>query len=591
MIKAKELKEKFIRFFGERNHKQIPSAPLVPENDPTTLFISAGMHPLVPYLLGEPHPLGKRLCSIQKCLRTGDIEAVGDTYHHTFFEMLGNWSLGDYWKEEMIPWSFEFLTKWLNIPPEKIFVTCFAGDKDAPRDEETAILWKKVGVSESRIFFLGKEGNWWGPAGQTGPCGPDTEMFFDTGKEKCSSNCQPGCSCGKYIEIWNDVFMEYEKKKTEDGFRFFPLKQKNIDTGMGVERTISVLNGIFDDYQTEIFLPIIQTIEEISAKNYQESAKPMRIIADHLRAAVFAIGDGVTPSNTEQGYVVRRLIRRAVRFGKTLGIEKKLSLPIAEKIISLEQEAHPELSEKKQTILEQLDLEENKFSNTLSRGLKEFEKIIRKSDEKRLIKGEQAFFLYETYGFPFELIKEMAKENGWEVEEEGFQKSFEEHQAQSRKGAEKKFAGGLADHSEIVTKYHTATHLLHQALRDVLGNHVHQAGSNITSERLRFDFTHPQKLTPQQIQEIEKIINQKIQENLPVKMEKMTLEEARKKGALAFFEEKYGELVKVYFIGEYSKEVCGGPHVNSTGEIGKIKIIKEEACGSGKRRVYLKLDN
>jgi len=595
---ADELRKKFIDFFVQKGHREIPSASLIPENDPTTLFISAGMHPLVPYLLGEPHPLGKRLCSVQKCLRTGDIESVGDTYHHTFFEMLGNWSLGDYWKEEMIAWSFEFLTKVLEIPAEKISVTCFAGDKDVPKDEETALLWQKVGIPRSRIYFLGKEDNWWGPAGKTGPCGPDTEMFYDTGKPKCGSDCRPGCSCGKYIEIWNDVFMEYEKRRTEDGgqktedeYRFVPLKQRNIDTGMGVERTLAVLNGLDDDYRTELFWPIIQKIEGISGKSYkdEENQKPMRVIADHLRAAVFVLAEGIVPANVEQGYVLRRLIRRAVRFGKTLGVEKRFAAEVAEEVIKVMGEVYPEVVTHKEKIEEELKKEEERFSKTLSRGIREFEKLVQEQGIEGKISGEGAFFLYETYGFPLELTMEMAKEKGLTLVEEEFKKAFKEHQQKSRVGAEKKFAGGLADHSKIATKYHTTTHLLHQALREVLGDGVHQVGSNITAERLRFDFTYPNKLTQEQLEQVESIVNQKIVENLPVTVKTMTLEQAKNEGALAFFEQKYGEVVKVYSLGDYSKEVCGGPHVSSTGEIGKIKIIKEESCGAGKRRIYIKL--
>lgn len=589
MMTTKILKEKFINFFLKKGHRQIPSAPLIPENDPTTLFISAGMHPLVPYLLGEPHPLGKRLCNVQKCLRTGDIDSVGDTYHHTFFEMLGNWSLGDYWKEEMIPWSFEFLTKELDIPPERIFVTCFAGDSLVPKDEETASLWKKVGIPSERIYFLGKEDNWWGPAGQTGPCGPDTEMFFDTGKEKCSSSCRPGCRCGKFIEIWNDVFMQYNKqfkKGSQTEFEFLPLSQKNIDTGMGVERTTAVLSGHFDDYQTDVFLPIIEKIQEISGKNYQEEQfqKSQRIIADHLRAAVFILADGIEPSNTEQGYVLRRLIRRSIRFARNLNKDGQFCWKIGEVVIKTMGGSYPELLANQEKIKTELIREEERFSQTLGKGLKEFNKILQNNPQK--ITGQQAFFLYETYGFPLELTEELAQEKNLSVDKEEFQKALAEHQEKSRLGAEKKFSGGLADFSEITTRYHTATHLLHQALRDVLGEHVRQAGSNITSERLRFDFTHPEKLTPEQIKKVEEIVNQKIEADLPVRMEILPLSEAKAKGALAFFDQKYGEKVKVYSIGDYSKEVCGGPHVSSTKQIGRIKIIKEESCGAGKRRLY-----
>ncbi len=590
---APELREKFIEFFIEKGHKEIPSASLIPENDPTTLFISAGMHPLVPYLLGEVHPLGKRLCSVQKCLRTGDIESVGDSFHQTFFEMLGNWSLDDYWKEQMIPWSFEFLTKVLNIPVEKISVTCFAGDSDAPKDEETALLWEKTGIPKSRIYFLGKSDNWWGPAGKTGPCGPDTEMFFDTGKRACGADCRPGCSCGKYFEIWNDVFMQYNKTA---GGKFEPLKQRNIDTGFGVERNLTVLNGLDDSYRNELFWPIIQEIEKASGNSYEteENKRPMRVIADHIRASVFVIAEGIIPSNTEQGYVLRRLIRRSIRFGREIGIQEPFTSKVASEVIKIMGSVYPEIKNKETVITEELSVEENKFSQTIAKGLKEFSKFF---DKNKSLCGADAFFLYESYGFPLELTCELAAEKGCFINQEEYKKALEQHQQKSRTGAEKKFAGGLADQGVITTKYHTVTHLLHQALRDALGENVHQAGSNITAERLRFDFTYPEKLTEEQIRKVENIINQKISENLPVKMEIMSLEQAKNSGALAFFEQKYGEQVKVYSIGDpsassgqaYSKEICGGPHVSTTGRIGRIIIYKEESCGAGKRRVYIKL--
>ncbi|PIS14599.1 alanine--tRNA ligase [Candidatus Shapirobacteria bacterium CG09_land_8_20_14_0_10_39_12] len=585
---AKELRQKFISFFLGKGHKEIPSASLIPENDPSTLFISAGMHPLVPYLLGEPHPLGKRLCSVQKCLRTVDIDNVGDGFHHTFFEMLGNWSLGDYWKEEMIFLSFEFLTRVLDIPSEKLSVTCFIGDDDAPRDDETALLWEKVGIPKERIYFLDKKDNWWGPAGKTGPCGPDSEMFFDTGREKCASECQPGCSCGKYIEIWNDVFMQYNKNAQG---KYEPLKQKNIDTGMGVERTTAVTSGFMDDdYQTELFWPAIEEIEKLSQKDYEKEAnkKSMRIIVDHLRTAVFVLADGVIPSNTEQGYILRRLTRRAVRFGKRLGIEGQFTGRVAETVIKTMGDVYPEIVLAKDKILTELSLEEDRFLKTLQNGLKQFNDFV---DKNKILTGKDAFFLYETYGFPLELTVEMAKEKRLTVDENEFNKALLEHQEKSRLGAEKKFAGGLADHSEASARYHTATHLLHQALREVLGEEVHQSGSNITVERLRFDFSYSQKPIDEQIKRVEVLVNQKIKENLAVTMEIMSLEEAKKQKTLAFFEQKYGEQVKVYHIGNYSKEVCGGPHVSSTGEIGEIKIIKEESCGAGKRRIYAKIIN
>jgi len=586
-MKASELRQKYFDFFIKRGHRLIPSAPLIPENDPTALFISAGMHPLVPYLLGESHPLGKRLCSVQKCLRTNDIDSIGDTFHQTFFEMLGNWSLGDYWKETMIPWSFEFLTKNLGIPSQKISVTCFAGDQDAPRDEESELLWIKVGIPKERIYFLGKEDNWWGPVGKTGPCGPDSEMFFDTGKEKCGRNCQPGCQCGKFFEIWNDVFMQYNKTS---GSRFEPLEQKNIDTGMGVERTISVLSGQSDCYENDLLAPLILKIEEISQKKYKDETnkKPMRIIADHLRAATFLFSDGVMPGNVEQGYVLRRLIRRSIRYGRALQLNELFSAQVAEAVIGVMGDVYPELLLKKQIILKELSKEEEKFSQTLSRGIKEFERLISRNQK---ISGKEAFFLYETYGFPWELTSEMAKEKGVPVSEEEFKKAALQHQEKSRMGSEKKFSGGLADHSEQVIKYHTATHLLHAALRKVLGEAVHQIGSNLTGERLRFDFTYPKKLTEAEIEQVENLVNQQILADLPVKMEIMTVSEAKNAGALAFFEQKYGGKVKVYYLGNFSKEVCGGPHVQHTGEIGKIKIFKEEAVGIGKRRIYAKVVN
>jgi len=579
---ARELREKFINFFVEKGHKKIPSASLIPENDSSTLFISAGMHPLVPYLLGEPHPLGRRLCSIQKCLRTVDIDAVGDAYHHTFFEMMGNWSLGDYWKEEIIQASFEFLTKILNISAEKISVTCFAGDKDSPKDEETALVWGTVGIPGERIYFLGKEDNWWGPAGETGPCGPDSEMFYDTGKQKCGSDCRPGCSCGKYIEIWNDVFMMYNK--TAEG-NFVPLKQRNIDTGMGVERTLAVLDGHFDDYRTELFWPIIEQLElrlKVKYNSNNEITRSLRIIADHLKASVFLISDGVRSSNKLQGYILRRLLRRSA--SKAFSINKDFDSKDFKSLVQIIISIYPNYFKEtnSEEIAMEVSLEIRKFRSTIERGFKEIEKYT-------TITGKIAFDLYQTYGFPLEVTRELAEEKGQIINEDEFRSEFRKHQELSRTASSGMFKGGLQDHSEIATKYHTATHLLHQALRDVLGDQVHQVGSNITAERLRFDFTYPEKLTNEQIKKVEDLVNEKIKENLAVKMETMSLEEARKKGALAFFEQKYGEQVKVYSIDNYSMEVCGGPHVNSTGEIGKVKIIKEESCGAGKRRIYATL--
>lgn len=579
---AKELRKKYIDFFVKKGHKEIPSASLVPENDPTALFTSAGMHPLIPYLLGEPHPLGKRLVDVQKCLRVNDIESVGDSFHHTFLEMLGNWSLGDYWKKEAIGWSFEFLTKELNLEPERLSVTCFAGDKDAPKDEESAKAWFSLGIAKERIYFLGKEDNWWGPVGETGPCGPDTEMFYDTGKQACSSKCQPGCLCGKYFEIWNDVFMEFNR--TKEG-KYEPLKQQNVDTGMGVERTVAVLQGKDDNYETELFTSMIQIIEELSGCQYEkrEFKKPMRIIADHLRAATFVVADGVIPSNKDQGYILRRLIRRAVRYGRMLRITESFTAKIAEVLVETMKTQYPELKKTEKQIFEILATEEKKFRATLERGLKEIERY-------KTLDGKIAFYLYETYGFPLEMTQEIAQEKGQKVSKEVFEKEFKKHQQASRQGAQKKFGGGLADHSEKVTKLHTVTHLLHQALRESLGSHVKQVGSNITPERLRFDFTHSQKLTATQIAKIERLVNEKISQNLSVKMEIMSLDQAKKKGALAFFDKKYGEKIKVYSIGNFSKEVCGGPHVDFTGVLGQFKIIKEESAGAGVRRFYAILD-
>ncbi|MFZ5365718.1 MAG: alanine--tRNA ligase [Patescibacteria group bacterium] len=618
---AKELKQKYLDFFAKKGHRVIPNASLIPENDPTALFISAGMHPLVPYLLGEPHPFGERLCSVQRCLRTDDIDKVGNTVHHTFFEMLGNWSLGDpaspdgigqggYWKKEAIQWSFEFLTgkEWLGIDKNKLAISVFAGDNDAPFDKESYDIWVSLGISDTRIAKLPKKNNWWGPAGKTGPCGPDTEMFVWVGKDEAPKTFNPDDV--SWVEIWNDVFMEYEKKlkikneklknenAREKDFEYVFLKQKNVDTGMGVERTVAVLGGLDDDYQTELFKPIIQSIEVLSGKNYEqeENQKPMRIIADHLRAATFLISDGVTPSNVEQGYVLRRLIRRAVRFGRTLSAKGgqliKLFTPnAAETVIQTMKGEYPELEKKKNQILETLTLEEEKFKKTLERGLKEIEKC-------KKLDGKIAFYLYETYGFPLEMIEEIVQERGQKIDKKAFEEEFKKHQETSRVGAEKKFAGGLADHSEKVTKLHTATHLLHSALRKILGEHVKQSGSNITAERLRFDFPNPRKLTEKELKDTEELVNQKIKENLPVEMEMMTLEQAKEKGAMAEFEKKYGEKVKVYSIGDpsvgsgqvFSVEVCGGPHVDFTGRLGRFKIIKEGSAGAGIRRIYATLD-
>ncbi len=580
-MKAAELRKLYLDFFRSRGHAVIPSASLIPENDPTVLFTAAGMHPLVPYLLGQPHPLGKKLADTQKCLRTDDIEEVGDPSHLTFFEMLGNWSLGDYFKEEAISMSFEFLTgsKYLAIPLEKISVTCFAGDSDAPRDNESAKAWEKLGIPKERIYFNPKKDNWWGPAGLTGPCGPDTEMFVDTGKEKCSANCRPGCPCGKYFEIWNDVFMEYEK--TVDG-KFPKLAQQNVDTGMGLERTAAILQGKSTVFETELFSPIMEKLQEL-ANNYD--ARSARIIADHLRAATFVLGDdkAVAPSNVEQGYILRRLIRRAIRHGRMMGIEGNFCGEIAKQVVSINSGQWPELSRNSKFIYSQMEAEEERFGRTLERGLHEFGKIFSLSPS---VSGKDAFLLFQSYGFPLEMTQELAKEKGGKVDAAAFNSEFQKHQETSRVGAEKKFKSGLADQSETTVKLHTATHLLHAALRMVLGPHVMQKGSNITPERLRFDFTHPEKMTPEQVKKVEDLVNMQIGRFLPVKREEMTLEQAQKSGALAFFSEKYEKgKVSVYSAGDFSKEVCAGPHVDNTGKLGKFRILKEEAVSAGVRRI------
>lgn len=604
---GEELRKKYLEFFVSKKHHVLPSARLVPDNDPTALFINSGMHPLVPYLLGQPHPLGTRLTSVQKCIRTDDINEVGDDTHLTFFEMLGNWSLGDYFKKDAINWSFEFLTdkKWLGLDPQKLYVSVFAGDATLPLDEESITIWKEVfkkagikaevgnvqkGVTgNSRIFPYDRKKNWWGPAGQTGPCGPDSEMFYFTGKSHTINFgpvCHPNCDCGRFVEIWNDVFMQFNKKA--DGTLEL-LKQKNVDTGLGLEREVMILEEKESVFDTELFANIIHQIEVVSGKLYTEQSykKPIRIIADHLRAAVFVMADGVVPANKEQGSIVRRLIRRAIRFSRQLGIEKLFTEEIAKIIIDNYGDTYPELINNKKDILDNLKNEEEKFAKTLSMGLKEFEKLIVSGVSG--ISGEQAFYLYETFGFPLEIIEELALEKKISVDVNCFQKEFNKHQSQSRSGANKKFAGGLADHGKETTKLHTATHLLQKALRLVLGNGVHQSGSNITAERLRFDFTHDRKVSPEEIVQVEKIVNEQIHNNLSVSFKTMKLDVALKDGALAFFGERYADKVKVYSIGDFSKEVCGGPHVDFTSTMGTFKIKKEEAAGAGKRRIYATL--
>lgn len=580
-MKAIELRRKYIEYFKRNGHKEIPSAPVVPENDPTVLFTTAGMHPLVPYLLGEPHPQGKRLTDYQKCIRTGDIDSVGDPCHLTYFEMMGNWSLGDYFKDESIKMSYNFLKDELGFDMDKISVTVFAGEDGIPRDEEAANAWANMGIPRDRIFYLGREDNWWGPAGETGPCGPDTEIFFDTGKPKCSENCNPSCSCGKYLEIWNNVFMQYNK--TKDG-KYEPLKQKNVDTGLGLERVISLLQGKNNVYETELFADVIAKIQEL-AKNFNINSA--RIIADHLRASIFMIIDGVRPSNVEQGYVLRRLLRRVIRHMRKVEIDPNEISTLVEKFVEIMAEMYPEVPANKDTIIEVIREEKDKFVKTLEHGEKEFIKNAEKTkaEGKEKLDGEVVFRLYDTFGFPPEMTAELAEEKGLKIDMKEFEELFKKHQEISRAGSEAKFKGGLADHSEKTTAYHTATHLLHKALQIVLGEHATQKGSNITAERLRFDFMNPQKLTPEELKRVEDIVNEQIKRDLPVTCEEMSLEDAQKSGATGLFVNKYGDKVKVYTIGDFSKEICGGPHVDRTGKLGHFKIIKEEAVSAGVRRI------
>ncbi len=584
---ANELRNKFINFFVSRGHQAIKSASLIPENDPTCLFTTAGMHPLVPYLQGAKHPAGKRLTDFQKCIRTGDIDEVGDPVHLTFFEMLGNWSLGDYGKAEAIKFSYEFLTgkDYLNIPVSRLAVTVFAGDDDAPFDAEAFELWRSLGIPEERIAKCGKKDNWWGPAGETGPCGPDSEMFYWTGELPPPEKFDPANKL--WVEIWNDVFMEYTK--TAEG-KIVPSAQKNIDTGMVLERVNAILQGKASCYDTEIFTPLFNALDRVRglAEAPAERVPGERIIADHLRAAVFIIADNVTPGNVDQGYVLRRLIRRAIREGKKLGIERAFTSEIADAVIASFREIYPELEAQEDKIKSELDREEKQFAETLEKGTREFEKLIGRVPphiEKKVISGKNAFYLYETYGFPIELTVEMAKERGFSVDVDGFKEAFAKHQELSRQGAEQKFKGGLADHSVATSRLHTATHLLQAALRKVLGSHVEQRGSNITAERLRFDFSHEEKVTPEQLAEVERLVNEVIAANIPVECSEMTVPEAKAMGAMGLFEDKYGAKVKVYKIGDVSCEICGGPHAANTGELQSFKIKKEESSSRGVRRI------
>jgi len=593
-LTSDELRQMYLDFFKSKGHAVIRSASLIPENDPTVLFTTAGMHPLVPYLLGETHPAGTRLTDVQKCVRTGDIDEVGDESHCTFFEMLGNWSLGDYFKKEAITWSFEFLTdeKYLGIDKDKLYFSCFAGDEDAPRDMVAYDTWRSLGVADDHIFFLPKENNWWGPAGITGPCGPDTEMFIDTGKPACGPDCSPACDCGKYLEIWNDVFMEYNKQA--DG-TYVPLEQKNVDTGMGLDRTIAILQGKGSVYETDVFAPIISKIEELSGKNYEgadeDTRKAFRIVADHMRCATFMIGDerGITPSNVDQGYVLRRLLRRAIRFSGKLGIAEGSLPKIAQVVIDKYAHAYEELKINETKILSEIAKEEERFQKTITQGMKEFEKTVERLDGD-MIDGKSAFRLYDTFGFPIEFTLELAAERGLKVDKDGFDKAFQHHQELSHAGAEQRFKGGLADTSEQTARLHTATHLLNAALRKLLSEDIVQKGSNITAERLRFDFNFPRKVEREELDQLEAYVNEAIDAGLDVLEEEMSVAEAKEQGAMGVFDSKYGDLVKVYTIPGYSKEICGGPHAKNTAELGHFKIKKEQSSSAGVRRIKAVLD-
>ncbi len=587
-ITYSELRHLWLDFFKSKGHAVIPSASLFPENDATVLFTTAGMHPLVPYLMGQKHPAGRRLTDIQKCVRTNDIDSVGDVSHLTFFEMMGNWSLGDYFKKEMIAWSYEFLTTQLGFKPEQLAITAFAGDANAPRDEETAALWKEQGLKDSQIFFYGAEDNWWGLA-DGGPCGPDTEMFIDNGQAPCGPDCGPSCSCGKYTEIWNDVFMQYEKKK--DG-SLVPLVQKNVDTGMGLERVLSFMNGTNDVFTTELFREMRLKLEEISHKKYADNLVPFRKILDHVRTSVFIMGDDkhLVPSNTDQGYVLRRLIRVAIRNLKKIGITDFVLPQLAKCVLNQYQAYYPELERNRAFIMAELDKEEQLFNRTIVAGLKEMDKV-RARLVGHQIDGPTAFHLYDTYGFPLEFTQEEAKEHHLTVDVAGFNKCFEAHQELSRKGAEQKFKGGLADTSEKSAHYHTATHIVQAILRQMFGPTVEQRGSNITPERMRFDFSFERKMTPEEVKYLQDKVNEVIQRKIPVVCTQTTLAQAEAEGAMCLFKDKYdAQNVKVYTIEGVSKEVCGGPHAQNTGDLGHFRILKEESSSAGVRRIKAVLE-
>ena len=588
-ITRRQLIDMYFDFFRSKGHTVIPSASIIPENDATVLFTTAGMHPLVPYLLGQKHPSGTRLCDVQKCLRTSDIESVGDSSHLTFFEMLGNWSLGDYFKEEMIPWSYEFLTsdKYLAIPKDRLSFSVFAGNEDAPCDELSASLWESCGVPKENIHYLPKDNNWWELGSGSGPCGPDSEMFFDTGKEKCSETCDPSCDCGKYLEIWNDVFMEFQAK---DG-KYTPLTHKNVDTGMGVERTLVVYNGLNSVYDIEIFALLRNKLEDLTGKKYEDNLKAFRVILDHIRTSVFILGDDnqLLPSNVGAGYVLRRLIRRMIRFIKNLEVENSILGELAQIVIDYYSHDYNELSRNKEFIIKALKDEEVKFNKTLSSGTRMFNKAISNMNGT-VIDGATAFKLFDTFGFPIEFTEELASENNLTVDIEGFNQKFKEHQELSRTASAGEFKGGLADTGEMSTKYHTLAHLTLAALKEVFGSSVYQKGCNITPERLRFDFPLDHKMTDEEKKMVEDIVNKHIDEEIPVVKEEMNKEEAIQSGAEGTFTDKYGDIVYVYTIGDVSKEICGGPHVNNTNELTHMKIVKEESSSAGVRRIKVVME-
>ena len=584
-MRADEMRLMYVKFFEERGHKAIASASLIPDNDPSVLFTTAGMHPLVPYLLGERHPMGKRLVSVQKCIRTDDIEEVGDGFHHTYFEMLGNWSLGDYFKEESIFMSYAFLTDVIGIPADRLAVTVFEGFERIPKDDEAYEIWKRAGLNDSQIYFYGMKENWWGPAGTTGPCGPDTEIFYDAGTDLCGADCGPACDCGKFVEIWNNVFMQYNK--LPDG-SFAMLGQKNVDTGMSLERILAIFNKSENNYETDMFAPIIRCIESLTGAVYsKDNMREFRIIADHMRAVTFILGDHkkIAPSNTGQGYILRRLIRRVIRLIKMMGATDNLLPWIAEAVILINAPVYRELSDNQTFIFEQLEREFALFGKTLDVGLRAAEKILSNYKCGGRLEGGMAFRLFDTFGFPIELTRELADEKGVSVDIEGFYKHLAEHQEKSRSAAQGLFKGGLADRSEQAARLHTATHLLNGALRKILGGEVTQRGSNINAERLRFDFSFSRKMTEEEISAVNQMVNQAITDDINVVCEEMPVEEAVGSGATGVFDKKYGEIVKVYTIGDYSREICGGPHADSTGELKAFKIIKEESSSAGVRRI------